>query len=70
MKNVRRPATDYSPPISKGGFAFEYVNQIQNQSRVIRLRMVIPEVNTKSIEASCSKALLHFVNKKLNLDCV
>ena len=54
--------SDDSPAISKLGFAFESVNQIQNQSRLIRLRMIIPKVNTKSIEASCSKALLHFVN--------
>ena len=43
-------------------------DQIKNQSRLIRLRMVIRELNTKSIQASCSKALLHFVN--FNLDCV
>ena len=65
----------------KRGFAFE--SHILNRGFVLKSIASLCEyiltwiaclkhgfTNTESIEASCSKALLHFVNKKLNLDCV
>ena len=66
---VRRLAPDYSPPMSDKS-PFEYVNQIQSQSRGNSASHGYTRSKYKSIEASCSKALLDFVNKKLNLDCV
>ena len=76
----RQLAPDDSPPVS-GQFA-PVSGQFAPSLWTIRPTLNSPHIweawickwirepNRKSIEASCSKTLLYFVNKKLNFDCI